>query len=70
MQSTAIYAHVQRGPSKRAANRVSKKIAAHMAGGKAATMKKAQKRARTDTISDEELMRLLRQRPMLFGPIC
>ena len=31
-RSTAIYAHVQNDPSKRAANRVSKKIAAALAG--------------------------------------
>jgi integrase len=62
MQSTAIYAHVQREPSKRAANRVSKKIAALMAGGKSPPKKTAQKPAQKNMISDEELMRLLRER--------
>jgi hypothetical protein len=31
-RSTAIYAHVQNDPSRRAANRVSKKVAAALAG--------------------------------------
>jgi len=62
MQSTAIYAHVQRGPSKRAANRVSKKIAAAMAGETAAKRKKDRKSSAKDAISDEELMRLIRSR--------
>jgi integrase len=62
MQSTAIYAHVQRGPSKRAANRVSKKIAAAMAGETAAKRKKDRKPPAKDAISDEELLRLIRSR--------
>jgi len=60
MQSTAIYAHVQHGPSKRAANRVSKKIADAMAGE--IVKKKTRKRAQKNAVSNEELMRLLQER--------
>ena len=62
MQSTAIYAHVQRGPSKRAANRVSKKIAAAMAGETTSKTKKPPKKLQSNTVSDDELLRLLRKR--------
>lgn len=62
-RSTAIYAHVQNDPSRWAANRVSKKIAAALAGNA-----QGEKRRQTGSIvdriieSDSELVRLLAQR--------
>lgn len=59
-RSTAIYAHVQREPSKRAANRVSKKIAAALSGmvspGKAVNGKPP-----ATTLSMDELVKLVAQ---------
>jgi len=62
-RSTAIYAHVQNDPSKRAANRVTKKIAAALAG-KAANAKqpKSATNGRRAAESDSELIRMLAQR--------
>ena len=59
-RSTAIYAHVQNDSSKRAANRVTKKIAAVLAG-KSAPLAKQQKTsaARSDSAEVESLMRPL-----------
>jgi hypothetical protein len=62
-RSTAIYAHVQNDPSKRAANRVTKKIAAALAG-KAANAKQPKSAAagRRAAETDSELIRMLAQR--------
>jgi len=68
-RSTAIYAHVQNDPSKRAANRVSKRIAAALAG------KPVEERGRKAGISrasgadaNGELIRVLAQRLAEDGP--
>ncbi len=60
-RSTAIYAHVERGPSKKAANRVTKRIAAAFAGGSdlAEARGRNKKRSADREISDEELIRLI-----------
>ncbi len=58
-RSTAIYAHVQNDPSKRAANRVTKKIAAALAGKPSAV--KAQKVGQATSDTDDELIRALTQ---------
>ena len=62
-RSTAIYAHVQNDPSRRAADRVSKKIAAALAGK---TLRQGQKESELDAKdivdSDSELIRLLAER--------
>jgi integrase len=68
-RSTAIYAHVQTDPSRRAANRVTKKIAAALAGktvdGK---QRKGRKMARAGSDSDGELIRMLTQQLAEDGP--
>ena len=62
-RSTAIYAHVQSDPSKRAANRISKKIAAALAGKNAnAKQRRSGKAAKIQSDVDGELIRLLEQR--------
>ncbi len=65
-RSTAIYAHVQNDPSKRAANRVTKKIAAALAGKPSAG--KAQKVGQAASDTDDELIRALTQRLAEPGP--
>lgn len=47
-RSTAIYAHVQADPSKRAANRVTKKIAAALSGEKSGPAARKSKRSKLD----------------------
>ena len=62
-RSTAIYAHVQNDPSRRAANRVSKKIAAALAGKALPQRQKDSELVARDIIdSDSELIRLLAER--------
>jgi integrase len=65
-RSTSIYAHVQADPSKRAANRVSKKIAAALLGEDAAkTGKSGRKKAAPPA---DELLEQLRERLAGGGP--
>jgi integrase len=64
-RSTAIYAHVQNDPSRRAANRVTKRIAAALAGKGTA---KAQKGARAGLDTDSDLIAALTQRLAEEGP--
>ncbi len=68
-RSTAIYAHVQRDPSKRAANRVSKKIAAALIGDHLTKEKKHSKKkmAPSDQNTDE-LVRALQRCLTAGGP--
>lgn len=66
-RSTAIYAHVQNDPSKRAANRVTKKIAAALAGTSAAAGK-ARRPGQANSDIDGELIRALAQRLAEAGP--
>jgi integrase len=67
-RSTAIYAHVQNDPSRRAANRVTKKIAAALAG-KAGNKKQTRSSAGTrETRDDSELIQMLAQRLAEDGP--
>jgi hypothetical protein len=68
-RSTAIYAHVQNDPSKRAANRVTKRIAAALAGkaAKERPSKSARGRRRASE-ADGELIRMLAQRLAEDGP--
>ncbi|MGH7087505.1 MAG: tyrosine-type recombinase/integrase, partial [Stellaceae bacterium] len=67
-RSTAIYAHVQTDPSRRAANRVAKRIAAALAGkpvsGKSRKGASGAVRKNTDT----ELLRVIAQRLAEDGP--
>ena len=65
-RSTATYAHVQNDPSKRAANRVTKKIAAALGGKPSAG--KAQKVGQATSDTDDELIRALTQRLAEQGP--
>ncbi len=67
-RSTAIYAHVQNDPSRRAANRVTKKIAAALAGERAPKTLKAQRGERPGSDSDNELIQALTQRLVEDGP--
>lgn len=67
-RSTAIYAHVQLEPSRKAANRVTKKIADALAG-KPASEKRAKGKARGQSQQDDsELVRLLIARLAKGGP--
>ena len=59
-RSTAIYAHVQRDPSKRAANRVSKKIAAALAG-ETASGKKVGRKLKGGAEKAANVIRMLEQ---------
>jgi integrase len=59
-RSTAIYAHVQANPSKRAADRVSKKIAAALAG-KPANARSSKNRKQAKGQTDKQLLRMLAQ---------
>jgi len=68
-RSTAIYAHVQNDPSKRAANRVSKKIAAALAGQPSEERRrKAAISQAIGTDADDELIRSLAQCLAENGP--
>jgi len=68
-RSTAIYAHVQSDPSKRAANRVSKKIAAALCGKQANDKSKTIKAAgQVRSESDVELIRELAAHLAENGP--
>ena len=68
-RSTAIYAHVQTDPSKRAANRVSKKIAAALAGKphneRSKTRRAPDRKRRSE---NDELLRTLAARLAENGP--
>jgi integrase len=67
-RSTAIYAHVQLEPSRKAANRVTKKIADALAG-KPASEKRVKGKARGQSQQDDsELIRLLIARLAEGGP--
>jgi integrase len=67
-RSTAIYAHVQTDPSRRAANRVTKKIAAALAGKPANDRPRKGDTRRRGTEGDADLLRLLAQRLADDGP--
>ena len=69
LRSTAIYAHVQLDPSKRAANRVSKKIAAALLGD--AATKEGKTRRKRSAVADQigdELLQEIKQRLVNGGP--
>ena len=61
MRSTEIYAHVQNDPSRRAANRVTKRIAAALAGSPPGKSRRPETTPST-RLSDEELVQALGQR--------
>ena len=67
-RSTAIYAHVQNDPSKRAANRVTKRIAAALAGKPADEKRSRGTKRLRGTETDGELLRMLTQRLAEDGP--
>ena len=67
MRSTEIYAHVQNDPSRRAANRVTKRIAAALAGGTVATPRRSGKAGPTAVVSDDDFMRVLAERLAASG---
>jgi integrase len=68
-RSTAIYAHVQTDPSRRAANRVTKKIAAALAGKPAnGERRRGTSRTRRRRPADGDLLRLVAQRLAENGP--
>ena len=68
-RSTAIYAHVQTDPSRRAANRVTKKIAAALAGKPAGDRpRKRRAGSRRAPGDDRDLLRLLAERLAETGP--
>jgi integrase len=68
-RSTAIYAHVQRDPSKRAANRVSKKIAAALIGDNSTNENKHSKKKMVPSDQNtDELVRALQQCLAAGGP--
>jgi integrase len=68
-RSTAIYAHVQNDPSKRAANRVTKRIAAALTGKPSdEKQSKGAPRRRHVADADGELIRILAQRLAEDGP--
>ncbi len=68
-RSTAIYAHVQRDPSKRAANRVSKKIAAALIGENSPKENKhSKKKMAPSNQNTDELVRALQQCHTAGGP--
>lgn len=58
-RSTAIYAHVQHDPSKRAANRVSRKIASALSGGKSEPSE-SRRHHLTDEVLIHKLMEMLK----------
>ncbi len=67
-RSTAIYAHVQNDPSKRAANRVSKKIAAALAGKPANEKPPKAAKGRRGQTADSDLIQMLAQHLAGDGP--
>ena len=67
-RSTAIYAHVQNDPSRRAANRVTKKIAAALAGDSAVKQRKGTAGREPHSENDGELIRALAQHLAEAGP--
>ena len=68
-RSTAIYAHVQNDPSKRAANRVTKSIAAALAGKSANDKEfKGVPHRRRGAGEDGDLIRMLARRLAEGGP--
>ncbi len=62
MRSTEIYAHVQNDPSRRAANRVTKRIAAALAGSTVATTRRSGKKSLSAAVSDDEFIHALAER--------
>lgn len=67
-RSTAIYAHVQTDPSRKAANRVSKKIAAALAGERTNERSRAVTRKPEELVAaDQELIRALADRLAVGG---
>ena len=69
LRSTAIYAHVQTDPSWQAANRVTKKIAAALAGKSVGEKQRKGRRAgRHGSNSDSALIRMLTQQLAEDGP--
>jgi hypothetical protein len=60
-RSTAIYAHVQTDPSRRAANRVTKKIAAALAGQRQTTLRRKRTSPRDLSAEDDQLIHALTQ---------
>lgn len=67
-RSTAIYAHVQNDPSRRAANRVTKKIAAALAGNNQASRKPSGKSASLGSLADlDRLIQSLSKRLLVEG---
>ncbi len=68
-RSTAVYAYVQRDPSKRAANRVSKKIAAALIGDNSTKENKhRRKKMAPSNQNADELVRALQQCLTAGGP--
>jgi integrase len=67
-RSTAIYAHVQNNPSKRAANRVAKRISAALAGKPANEKPSRIATGDRGADADRELIRVLAQRLAEDGP--
>ena len=68
-RSTAIYAHVQTDPSRRAANRVTKKIAAALTGKPVGEkQRKGGRTGRRGADSDRELIRMLTEQLAEDGP--
>jgi integrase len=67
MRSTEIYAHLQNDPSRRAANRVTKRTAAALAGGTVAAPRRSRKAGPTAVVSDDDFMRVLAERLAASG---
>ncbi|GGF15110.1 integrase [Aliidongia dinghuensis] len=67
-RSTAIYAHVQNDPSRRAANRVTRKLAAALAGKPNEKPARTAKRESAKTKGDEELLRVVARQLTEDGP--
>lgn len=68
-RSTAIYAHVQTDPSRRAANRVSKKIAAALAGRPSSTSRAKRTSRQVLSAEDDQLVRAITQSLAEGGPM-
>jgi hypothetical protein len=58
---------VQNDPSRRAANRVTKRIAAALAGGTVVTPRRSGKAGPTAVVSDDDFMRVLAERLAASG---
>lgn len=67
-RSTAIYAHVQTDPSRRAANRVTKKLAAALAGQPKLMSRRKKASPRVISNEDDQLIRVLAQNLAEGGP--